>query len=88
MLKAPAATLASLLPRTLPKFLVPCARPWELDGKWKEEPESLVIRMFSWSICHAVWGLRRSVAKLMYTQATLGGEPERAVSSGSHWKLQ
>lgn len=28
-------------------------------------------------------GLRRSVAKLMYTQATLGVELERAVSSGT-----
>lgn len=88
MLNAPAATLALLLPRTLPKFLVPCFRPWELDRKWKMEPESLVIHKFRWSICHAVWGLRCSVAKLMYTQATLGGELERAVSSGSHWKLQ
>lgn len=54
-----------------------------MDGKWKMEPESLVKCMLSWSICPAVWGLRRSVAKLMYTQATLGVEPERAVFSGT-----
>lgn len=47
------------------------------------EPESSVKYMLSWSICHAVWGLRYSVAKLTYTQATLGVEPERAVFSGT-----